>query len=107
MKLAVIIRSSLESPKLVSQRCPNWPVLKSCFCVQGDRTVKHAQGSVGLYYVSHGQFSVCDRQTDPGVACGQAQETVSSSESEQLYGLLVAIEKMDEGGGRGGVSSCL
>ena len=37
--------------KLVSQRCPNWPVLKSCFCVSaGDRTVEHALGSVGLYH---------------------------------------------------------
>ena len=23
------------APKLVSQRCPVWPVLKSCFCVHG------------------------------------------------------------------------
>ena len=80
VKLVVVMGSSLKPRSLliVSQRCPNWPVLKSCFCVQGGRTVEHVLGSVGLYHtgrtvehalgvcgpVSHGQFSVFYRGQD-------------------------------------------
>ena len=56
----------IGAPKLVSQRCPDWPVLKSCFCVQ-----KHAEGSVGLHHT--GSFRCV---TDLGVACGHAGDSV-------------------------------
>ena len=77
--------SPIGAPKLVSQRCPNCPAVKSCFCVQG----------AGLSNVLRGLWA-CITWAVFGVWQTQAlhvgtKETVSSSESEHC-GLLVAIE---------------
>ena len=55
------------APKLVSQRCPIWPVLKSCFCVQRGRTVEQALGICGPVRITRAVFGV--RQTDRPRRC--------------------------------------
>ena len=61
----------------------------SCRRVTGGRTVEHAQGSVGLYHT--GSYRCV---TDPGVACGQAGDSVDVQFGvcQEQCGLLVEIE---------------